>query len=113
MTGLYHGDIIHDNCRYSLLDDQEEDCDKSLLRNRATPATDQNPNRGTSIFERLVISGSHPRRKRKAHYTFLYNLMQRITNQRLYRDDMPTSPKRSTYLDIQTLPTLCLKNGYT
>ena len=40
----------YDNCTYSFqwnnmtgtLDDQEEDCDKSLLRNRATPATDQN-----------------------------------------------------------------------
>jgi hypothetical protein len=27
------------------LDDQEEDCDKSLLRDRATPATDQNQRR--------------------------------------------------------------------
>jgi hypothetical protein len=85
-----------------------EDCDKSLLRNWATPATDQNCRR-TSIYERSVISGSRPSRKREAHYTFLQHLIQRISNQRLYRDDMPTSPKRSTYLDIQTLPTLCLK----
>ena len=34
------------------LDDQEEDCDKSLLRNRATPATDQNQCRRTTIYER-------------------------------------------------------------
>src|ERR1700727_1266729 len=59
MTGLHHGDIIHDNCRYSLLDDQEEDCDKSLLRNRATPATDQNRGRRTSIYEMSVRRGSH------------------------------------------------------
>jgi hypothetical protein len=39
----------------------------------------------------------------------LQHLMQRIT--RDYRDDMPTSPKRSTYLDIQTLPRLNLKDG--
>ncbi|KAN0070565.1 hypothetical protein V8E54_011434 [Elaphomyces granulatus] len=34
------------------LDDQEEDCDKSLLRNRATPATNQNQCRRTTIYER-------------------------------------------------------------
>ena len=99
---------IYDNCRYSFqwnnmtgtLDDQEEDCDKSLLRNRATPATDQNRCRHTTIYERSVISGSHSRRRREAHYTFLQHLIQRITNQRLYTDDIPTSPKRSTYSDI-------------
>ena len=42
------------------LDDQEEDCDKSLLRNRATPATDQNQCRRTTIYERsagIAIDG--------------------------------------------------------
>src|SRR6202030_2111217 len=45
------------------LDDQEEDCDKSLLRNRATPATDQNQCRRTTIYERSARSRSHSRRK--------------------------------------------------
>ena len=78
-----------------------------------TPATDQNQCRRTSIYERSVISVSHSTRRKREPHTFLQHSMQIITIQRPYRDDMPTSPKRSTYLDIQTLPTLCLKNGYT
>src|SRR6267378_7416863 len=46
------------------------------------------------------MKGLHSRRRREAHYTFLQHLIQRITNQRLYTDDIPTSPKRSTYSDI-------------
>jgi hypothetical protein len=62
------------------------------------------------VYETSVVSGSHSRRE--AHYSMLYplqHLMQRIT--RDYRDNMPTSPKRSTYLDIQTLPRLNLRDG--
>ena len=67
------------------------------LGNWAAPATDQNQCRRT--YKKSVISGSHSRRKRKAHYYPAQHLMQRITNQRLYRDNMPTSPKRLTYLE--------------
>jgi hypothetical protein len=57
-----------------------------------------------------VVSGSHSRRKGKLIMLYpLQHLMQRIT--RDHRDNMPTLPKRSTYLDIQTLPRLNLEDG--
>jgi len=52
------------------LNDQEEDCDKSLLRNRATPATYQNQCRRTSIM-RGQQEADHILEEREAHYTFL------------------------------------------